>query len=200
MDQLTLECRSSFSVYSAWEINIYSEFICWCITSNDLTAAQNMSVLTCKCIQVQVANLMLSKSKKVKKTLYLKKSVSCISFIFSGIWYGHQWQLCYHLRTIMGNKSKHFICILFAFTETQWHLLFSLSRCTMIIRWREEGTSQNTPQTHLHTNKHSFTLVHSYVWASLSCQSWNINPISVNRTCPIQVLHIKRDLYSLRSN
>lgn len=74
MDQLTLECRSSFSVYTAWEINI--QFICWCITSNELTdvlnsltTAQNMSVLTCKCIQVQVANLMLSKSKKVKNTV-----------------------------------------------------------------------------------------------------------------------------------
>lgn len=102
----------------------------------------------------------------------------------------------------MGNKSKHFIYILFAFTETQWNLLFSLSRCTMIVRWREEATSQNTPHTHWHTNKHSFTphthwhtnkhsltLLHSYLWASLSCQSWNINPISVNRTCPIQVLH-----------
>jgi len=40
----------------------YSEIICWCITSNELTGAlnsfttaQNISELTCKCIQVQVA-------------------------------------------------------------------------------------------------------------------------------------------------
>lgn len=160
----------------------------------------NTSILTCKCIQVQVANLMLSKSKKGRKHCTLQK----VSFAFHS--YFQQYDMVTSGNIIIiwepqwginPNTSYELFC---SHSLKPSKILFSPLRCTVIVRWRK-ATSQNTPQT----NTHSCTLIYGH---HCHCQSWNINPISLhpvwiahaqyNSSTPL--LHIKRDLHSLRSN